>query len=412
MIALPRGRLYYGWWIALALAVTETISWGVLYYAFSVFITPMEAEFGWSRPETTTALSLALLVAGGMAVPVGFWLDKYGGRALMTTGSILAVFLVVAWANVDDLLTFYLVWIGIGVTMSIVLYEPAFVVVAKWFETRRAAALMIITFAAGFASTIFLPLTNTLLDQLGWRDAVLVLAMILGVGTIPLHALILRRQPQDMGLEPDGISSQIRGTQLQRSVPAAEALRSRLFWWLSAGFSLATLAAMAIRIHFIPFLLEAGYSASFAAAATGLIGAMQVMGRVLFGPLNSRIPTHHTAAVLLFLQVVAMGILIIADSSGMIMLFVVVMGATNGATTLARPTLLAEKFGPAEYGRISSVMAIFVTLALTIGPVGAGIIYDWWDGYDALLWIALAISGFSVAAVLLARDQSVTEREV
>ncbi len=403
MIALTQGRMYYGWWIALALAVTETISWGILYYSFSVFITPMEAEFGWSRPETTTALSLALLVAGGMAVPVGYWLDKYGGRALMTVGSILAVFLVVAWANVDDLLTLYLVWMGIGVTMSTVLYEPAFVVIAKWFEARRATALMLITFAAGFASTIFLPLTNTLLTQLGWRDAILVLAVILGVGTVPLHALILRHQPQNLGLEPDGISSQIRGTPLQRSVPAAQALQSRLFWWLSAGFSLATLAAMAIRIHFIPFLLEAGYSAGFAAAATGLIGAMQVMGRVLFGPLNSCIPTHHTAAILLFLQVVAMVILIMADSSGMILLFVVVMGATNGATTLARPVLLAEEFGPAEYGRISSVMAIFMTLALTIGPVGGGMIYDWWGGYDALLWIALVLSGFSMVAVLLGR---------
>ena len=77
-------NLYYGWWIAIALAITETISWGVVYYAYSVIITSLEGEFGWSRAQVTGAFSLALLIAGGMAVPVGYWLDHHGARWLMT----------------------------------------------------------------------------------------------------------------------------------------------------------------------------------------------------------------------------------------------------------------------------------------------------------------------------------------
>ena len=88
--------------------------------------------------------------------------------------------------------------------MSAILYEPAFVVVAKWFEKRRSTALMVITLAAGFASTIFLPLTARLLALYGWRQAMVILAALLAVTTIPLHALVLRRAPADMGQAVDG----------------------------------------------------------------------------------------------------------------------------------------------------------------------------------------------------------------
>ncbi|HRW10443.1 MAG TPA: MFS transporter, partial [Caldilineaceae bacterium] len=147
-----RTNLYYGWWMVITLAVTETISWGVVYYAYSVIITTLENEFHWSRAQVTGAFSLALLISGGMAVPVGFWLDRHGARTLMTVGSIAATGLMVALARVQTLTQLYLVWIGLGITMATILYEPAFVVVAKWFQRRRSTALMVITLAAGFAS--------------------------------------------------------------------------------------------------------------------------------------------------------------------------------------------------------------------------------------------------------------------
>jgi sugar phosphate permease len=106
-------KLYYGWYIAFALAITETISWGIVYYAFSVFITPMEADLGWSRSQLTGGFSLALLVAGIMAFPVGTWIDRHGARWLMTIGSILASLLIVGWSQVHDLTSFYFIWAGL-----------------------------------------------------------------------------------------------------------------------------------------------------------------------------------------------------------------------------------------------------------------------------------------------------------
>src|SRR5439155_26619820 len=136
---------YYGWPLLVALAVAETTSWGVLYYAFTVFLKPMQAEFGWSKTETTGAFSLCLAISGLAGVPAGRWLDRHGPRLLMTAGSIAAALLVLAWAAVQNLAMLYLVWAGIGVTMAAVLYEPAFVVVATWFRQRRGRALTVLT---------------------------------------------------------------------------------------------------------------------------------------------------------------------------------------------------------------------------------------------------------------------------
>ena len=172
----PPRRFYYGWAIVGTLAVTETISWGIVYYAFSVFLVPMGDDLGWSRATLTGAYSLALLIAGLAAIPVGRWIDRHGPRALMTAGSVAAALLLVAWSAVDSIPAYYATWAALGLTMAAILYEPAFAAVATWFERGRGRALLLLTFVAGFASTIFLPLASRLVGALGWRAALVALA--------------------------------------------------------------------------------------------------------------------------------------------------------------------------------------------------------------------------------------------
>lgn len=203
----PRRR-FYGWRIVKALAVTETVSWGVLYYAFAVFQVPMRAELGFTTAQTSGAFSLAVLVTGLAAVPVGRWLDRHGARGLMTAGSIAAVLLVVAWSRVHSLLGLYAVFAGVGLVSAAVLYEPAFAVVVRWFAVGRSRALLAVTVVAGFASSIFLPASDLLVRAVGWRDALLVLAGVLAVTTVLPHALVLRRDPADLGLQRDGAAAE------------------------------------------------------------------------------------------------------------------------------------------------------------------------------------------------------------
>jgi MFS family permease len=397
----PSNRRYYGWYITLTLAITETISWGIIYYAFSVFITPMETELGWSRAQLTGGFSLALLVMGGMAFPVGSWIDRHGARLLMTVGSILASLLVVAWSQVTDITLFYLIWIGLGVCGAAVLYEPAFAVIATWFVRHRTRALALVTFAAGLASTIFVPLSDALLVRLGWRDAVLVLGIFLALTTLPLHLLVLRRRPDDLGLLPDGEAKTINATRpAARAISLSEVLHNRFFWLLTLAFCLSALTATAIRVHFIPFLIDSGVNASTAAFASGAIGLMQVVGRLIFAPLDSHVSGRVMVSGIFALEAVAIFILLLGPSLWIIGLFIMVFGAAYGANTLARVSILAELFGSSHFGRISSVMAIFLTLAATFAPFGAGLLYDFFGSYQPVLWVIILL-GFAASVVAL-----------
>src|SRR5215203_6144360 len=118
------GRIYYGWVIVATLALTETVSWGILYYAFSVFLVPMRTALDWSEATPTGAYSLALLVSGIAAPFVGRWIDRRGPRVLMAGGSLLGVAMVLAWSQVGNLLAYYLIWAGMGLAMSATLYDP------------------------------------------------------------------------------------------------------------------------------------------------------------------------------------------------------------------------------------------------------------------------------------------------
>ena len=128
------------WAIAGALSVTETVSWGVLYYAFAAFLVPMQDGLGFSEAELTGAFSLAMLVAAVAGLAVGRYLDRHSPRALMTLGSVAGAVLVLGWSQVEGLAAFYALWCAIGLVMAVVLYEPAFTVLAKHFPRRRSGA--------------------------------------------------------------------------------------------------------------------------------------------------------------------------------------------------------------------------------------------------------------------------------
>jgi MFS family permease len=258
-------RLYYGWVLVVALGVTETVSYGILSYAFPVFLGPMEGELGWSRTALTGAFSVASLIAGLAAIPVGRWVDRHGARGVMTAGSVLAVAVLLGWSRVESLPAFYLLAVGLGLAMAAVLYEPAFALIANWFLLLRGRALTVLTFLGGFASVVFVPLATGLVEGLGWRAALLWLAAILGLITVPIHALLLRRRPEDLGLEPDGgyrpgaTASAIADGP---AVPARDAVRSASFRWLAVAFGLSAIATTGVAVHLIPLLLERGHGAA------------------------------------------------------------------------------------------------------------------------------------------------------
>ncbi|MFO7170043.1 MAG: MFS transporter [Chloroflexota bacterium] len=402
-------RFYYGWVVLGAVSVTEVVSWGILYYAFSVFVAPMQAELGWSQPAITGAFSLALLCSGVAAVPVGRWLDRHGPRALMTAGAIAGALLLVAWSAVQSLWAFYLVLAGIGLTMAAVLYEPAFAIIATWFRRKRGRALTVLTFFGAWASFVFIPLTSRLVEALGWRQALLALAAILAcINILPL-ALLLRRRPQDLGLQPDGLpptpADAPAAAGAERSRTSREALREPAFWWLSFTFAVSTFNSVALTVHFIPYLVSRGHTTAFAASVAGLFGLMSLTGRLLIGPLGDRFPRLLVTAGLMAMQAVGLTVLALAPTQTGALVYVALFGAGTGTMTIMRAALLAERYGPANFGSISGAQNIVLTGASTLAPLGAGLLATALGGYPTLLLLLAALSGAALVAVLRAGDR-------
>jgi predicted MFS family arabinose efflux permease len=242
------------------------------------------------------------------------------------------------------------------------------------------------TLVAALASFIFLPLTQALIDSHGWRDALVILAIVLAVVTIPLHAVALRPPP-------------VQPRAAQRSASAREALRSAAFWLLSVAFFLATVAGIAVVVQGIPFLLERGYGTAFAAFAIGLIGISQIPGRIAFAAAGGRLP-EPWRTVTVFLLIAAGIVLVIGiDARAAVLAGMVLLGMGNGMATLARATVIADRYGTAAYGAIASVAGAGTMAARAAAPVAAA---TWAAivGYGTMLASLAALA--ALAAVLAA----------
>jgi MFS family permease len=416
--------IYYGWFVVGALAITEPISWGILYYGFGVMLTPIQQEMGWSQTESTGAFSLMLLVSGVMAVPVGRWLDQHGARGLMTVGSCLATVAIVAWAQIQTLLGFYLVWVGVGMISAMILYEPAFAVTATWFVRRRSQALTLLTLGGGLASVIFVPFATWLVQLYGWCTTLWILAGILAVTTIPLHALVLQRSPESLNVYPDGDpppkveSPQKEAANYGHIAPPGRqpsmiatgisvrvALRQSAFWWLSTAFALSTLSSVALAVHLIPFLINQGYQGSFAALTVSVLGGSQIPGRLLFGPLSSRLSLRLITAFLFGMMTIGLLILLGAPNPGLVLLGAGLFGMGSGASSPARAGLVGEFYGITNYGTINGVMTLVLTVARSGAPVAMGILYTWTGGYGAVFWVLILSAATAVAAILAAQRE-------
>ena len=368
MAAGPRagGRPFHGWRIVAAFAVTQTVGYGTLYYTFAVLLRPIAATLHASTAAVTGAMTCSILTGAAMAVPVGRWLDRHGGHALMTTGSVAATGLVLAWSQVQQLWQLYAVLIGIGLTGAMVLYEPAFAVVVSWFDAaRRPKALLAITIVAGFASAIFLPLAGALVDRYGWRTALLVLAALHGVLTIPLHALVVRKPPS-----PRSAGRKHAGG--NRAAVVRAATRDVRFWAMAAAFVAHGAAMSAMTFHLVGLLTDAGHPTTFAATVAGLLGVLSVTGRLVLTGAQRRIRTTTVVAVIFAVQAAAaLSLPLVGASRVGAVVGVVAFGLGFGIASLAAPALLAGRYGTLAYATIAGILATPTTLARAGAPLGA-----------------------------------------
>jgi MFS family permease len=412
---LPRGT-YYGWVLVGALGLTTIISYGTTQYLFGVLVVPLGSDLGWSRASVSGAYALGVIVGGLVGLPVGRLVDRFGARVLMSLGSVLGGASLLGLARVQALWQFYALWAGgIGIATALTFYPVTFTVVANWFQRRRGAALAVLTLLGGLASPIYIPLSGLLVASIDWRAALEVLAITqLGIA-LPLHALLLRRHPEDLGQLPDGAASAAipaatDGVADALTPPVAaptisgvalrEGLRQVAFWSLTAAFALALLGNSVLFVHQIAYLISRHYGEVFAAGVAGAIGLASLPGRFVLNWLSDRVRPARLLASCLVAQAAGVVLLVYAGSLATLAGYVLIYGAAFGAISPLRATVMAEHFGRRAFGAITAVQGVPVALCAGLGPVAAGWLYDRLGSYGLVLWLCAA--AFLLAGIVVA----------
>lgn len=384
----PRGGLA-------ALCIAQATSWGLLYYSLPVAVPRIADDTGWSHTTITAALTMGLIVSALAGLRVGQLLDRTGPRRLMTGGSLLGVLalLLVAWS--PNLVWFYVAWLVAGLAQSAVLYPPAFAVITRWYGPQRVRPLTILTLVGGFASTIFAPIVAYLIEQYGWRTSYVIMAIILGVITVPLHVFFLNGQWSDGPDEADGKPDKNKHTGAVRKI-----IQSPRFIVLTTVMALAAFALFAVTINVVPLLMERGLPYATAAIALGLVGAGQVIGRLGYGSLSRRTTPRQRTMLIYGAGAVSLAALaVVPEPAWLIITLAVFAGAARGCHTLLQATAVADRWGTENFGQINATLNAPITALSALAPVAGPALATIFDGYTGM---ALLMAGLLAVATLAA----------
>jgi predicted MFS family arabinose efflux permease len=388
-----QARARGGWPLVWALAAGQLVTWGIIYYAFSLFVVPMEEALGWSRTALNGALSLGLLVAGLCAFAVGSWIDRQGGRWLMTCGSVLGVGAMLAWSRVESLPAFYVIWIVLGLAQSMTLYEPVFAVITRHFSESYRTKITALTLVGGLASTVFIPLTQLFIDLFGWRDALVALGVCLFLVPLPVHLFWLRdRSGGESSIAPSRSGG---GRAL-----LGRALRHPVFWGLVTCFVCYNGTFSAMTFHLIPLLTERDFATATIIAALTVIGPAQVGGRLVIFAFSRKLPTALVGRITVVAFPISVMLLILFPRSvTALFAFSLIYGAANGIMTIIRGTSVPDLLWREHYGATNGALTFPTTIARALSPFGAALIWRALGGYDAVLWTVftggcVAVAGF------------------
>jgi MFS family permease len=379
------------------LSLPQLITWGSVFYTFSLLMAPLEAELGMSRAESSLAFSMALLAEGLMAYGVGRWIDAGRERQVMTLGSLWMAVGLVGHSFVTTVAGFYAAWIWLGLGMAATLYNPVFAVVTRRFPQDFRRAIITLTFLGGLASTVFIPLFAWWMELWGWRQALWALAALQLLVCAPLHGWLLQGAPRSL-IEPSAAQDAASLTSVR------EHLRHPPFWLLALFMVLTMSVTSALPAHMIALLQESGLSPVWVIAIPAAIGVIQVLGRlVLFvferywdvHAANRWIPTLIPAGVLALLMG---GLSPIAS-----LVFVLLYGLGNGMNTIVKGTAMAQYVSRQHVGQLNGLLGLPIALARAAAPLTLGLLWSPEQGYTLALWWLLLASLLGTAALWAAQ---------
>ena len=367
--------------ILATLCLTVTVSYGTLYYAFAVLAPAITRDTGWSLTAITAAFSLGSVMTGVAGVVAGRVIQARGPRSVMVLGGVVGAVGLLAVAAAPSYAWFVAGMLVCGAGAAGLFYAPAFAAITHWHGPRRVEALTTLTLVAGFASTVFAPLTTALEGWLGWRGVYVAFGALLLLTAVPLHALALRHPWPDES--PHGHRHADRAV-----------LTSPTFVLVALAGTLTTLAMYASLIALIPLLIERGMTPVLAAWGLGLGGAGQVAGRLLYPRLTRVLGLQARVALVSGSVAVTLAALaVVPGPAGLLIVVSVVAGAGRGLFTLVGATLVTDLWGPQRYAAINGVLSAPLAGATAVGPFLGAWVADVTGSYPAAFAALAALAG-------------------
>ncbi|MDZ4381465.1 MAG: MFS transporter [Parvibaculum sp.] len=392
--APARGPIFYGWYIVGTVFVIHTVSCGLIFYNLSIFLKAFVAEAGFSVSATSNATALFFISSGFAGLAVGWLLDRYDPRWIVTFGAFLSAGVLATAGHVGELWQLYGFYALFGIGNAAVAVIPGMTIVARWFTRQRSKAIAYASTGLSLGGIVFTPLSATLVERYGLGEAAYWLAIILVLGVVPVALIMLRRSPEAIGLAPDGDAPQRKadGSLMPPDgVAFKEALRSRFFILGTTAFVFSMMAQVGSLAHQFRLIATRTGDDHVAALAVSVMAASSIAGRLIGGSLLSRIASKHYLYAIYVLQGVSFCAFAFAE--GVVALFIVsaMFGATVGNMQMMQPLIMAEAFGLKAYARILSVAQMITTCANAAGPALLGFLYAMTGGYQAA-YLAITVS--------------------
>ncbi|MDQ3497912.1 MAG: MFS transporter [Actinomycetota bacterium] len=395
----------YRWVVLFVLAAITNVGYGTIFYSFSILLGEDAAAVEFSRTLLSSALGLGVVVSGALAPIVGTLCDISGSRRVFFAGAVLGSAGLAAFSRATEGWQVLVAWaLLVGPAMACTFYEPAYVTIDQWFAGRSTGtAIGVLTLVGGLSATIFIPLTQSLVENTGWRDAMLILAAVLLAVVGALALVFLKDRPREEARQED---LDLKGTY----GALATGLRhtNRAFWLVSASYFLGFVAVFAVLFHQVAYLQELGIPAGTAALAAGLVGLAGLPGRLFFPMLGDRVRPSFLIAVIFLMVAISVLFLPGAEERWQLYLYVGLFGLSFGAVLPMRAIIMGHHFGGPLYGRLMGLQFALLGLATAGGPFAAGVLRDASGSYALLTPAVIVMLLLAIPAILIAEHEGRT----
>jgi MFS family permease len=398
----PRGKYLYGHVIAASCFCIQAVGIGT-YLSYGVLFNPLIDEFGWSRASISGAASMAFLLMGFLGIGVGRLNDRIGPRILMTVSGVffgLGYFLMSRLEVIWQLYLFFGIIFGIGLSTIDVI---ALSTIARWFIRKRGIVTGIVKVGTGFGQMVIPFSASILIIRYGWRSSCVTIGVAVLIILVAI-AQLLRRDPGQMGLAPDGDASgstcgPVSDTE---GLSLREAVRTRQFWTICASMLAILFCLLTVMVHIVPYAQEMNVSPTRAASVLSTIAGVSMAGRFISGLAIDRIGSKSVIIFCFILLIAGLLWLQITTELWMLYLFAVVYGVAHGGFFTAFSPLIAEFFGIKFHGSLFGVAMFSGNFGGSLGPIMAGYVFDITGAYTGAIWICTvtAILGFVLVTLL------------